>query len=435
MLGVAGLAARAGRRPSSSSASTSGASARTDDAHRGHRSAALHRHLARHRRRRRRCSGSSRPPPRSGPTARRRPRATPGCSSKARGDYRRLLAALYAAGYYGPAISIRAAGQEVADADARRRVPAAGAGGDRRQRRAALPLRPAPRSSTRRRPRPSSATTIETPASAGFAPGETARSGIINQASALTIEQWRQLSRAKAREADREVIADHATEPARRHADHRPGPGGALRADRASRAASGSTRRSSPSWPTCRRASRSTPTTSQDGQDRLNRLGVFRSLRFEEAEEIGPDGSLPITVRVEDRRPRTIGVGATYSTIDGIGVAAFWEHRNLFGRAERLRFDGQRRRARRRSTRTTSTTRSASTFTKPGVWTPDTNFVTGAVGLAASTTRPTASRSITASVGLTQQFSRRLTGEPDRAGLARRATRTTSASATSPSCR
>jgi translocation and assembly module TamA len=33
-----------------------------------------------------------------------------GLIAKARGDYRRLLAALYAEGYYGPAISIRAAG-------------------------------------------------------------------------------------------------------------------------------------------------------------------------------------------------------------------------------------------------------------------------------------------------------------------------------------
>ena len=38
-----------------------------------------------------------------------------GLLAKARGDYRRLLAALYNAGYYGPEISIRAGGREVAD--------------------------------------------------------------------------------------------------------------------------------------------------------------------------------------------------------------------------------------------------------------------------------------------------------------------------------
>ena len=49
---------------------------------------------------------------------------TGGLLSKARGDYRRILAALYAAGYYGPDISIKAGGQEVADLHAGGRVPA-----------------------------------------------------------------------------------------------------------------------------------------------------------------------------------------------------------------------------------------------------------------------------------------------------------------------
>ena len=81
------------------------------------------------------------------------------------------------------------------------------------------------------------------------------------------------------------------------------------------------------------------PDEIQAAQDRLTRLGVFRSLRFVEAEEIEPDGSLPMTVAVEDRRRRTIGFGGTLSTIDGVGVTAFWQHRNLFGHAEQLRFD------------------------------------------------------------------------------------------------
>ena len=120
---LAGLAAGLGRRSaphrrpaSSSSASTSGARARTKRRVRGHRPAALHRdaHASRAATDGARAARSA-TPPRSGPTARPRPPAVGGLLSKARGDYRRLLAALYAAGYYGPAISIRAAGQEVAD--------------------------------------------------------------------------------------------------------------------------------------------------------------------------------------------------------------------------------------------------------------------------------------------------------------------------------
>ena len=40
---------------------------------------------------------------------------TGGLLAKARGDYRRLIAALYSEGYYGPYVSIRIAGKEAAD--------------------------------------------------------------------------------------------------------------------------------------------------------------------------------------------------------------------------------------------------------------------------------------------------------------------------------
>ena len=96
--------------------------------------------------------------------------------------------------------------------DARRRVPAASAGHDRRHRRSAVPVR---RHRDRQRPARRGChedDETDTPESVGFVTGETARSGVINQASALSIERWRQLSYAKAREADREVIADHGTD-------------------------------------------------------------------------------------------------------------------------------------------------------------------------------------------------------------------------------
>src|SRR5690606_9149109 len=81
------------------------------------------------------------------------------------------------------------------------------------------------------------------------------------------------------------------------------------------------------------------PDDIRAAEDRLGRLGVFSSIRLEEAEEIGPDGQLPFTLTVDERRLRTFGFGLTLSTLDGIGVSAYAMHRNLFGRAERLRFD------------------------------------------------------------------------------------------------
>ena len=145
-------------------------------------------------------------------TDRERPvSGTGGLLSKARGDYRRLLAALYAAGYYGPEISIRAAGQEVADLTlavefpegvpvAIRVVPGP-------------PFRFGATEIVNRPPRevsPSDEGDGETPESVGFVTGEPAYSGVIDQVSAISIERWRQLAYAKARESGREVVADHA---------------------------------------------------------------------------------------------------------------------------------------------------------------------------------------------------------------------------------
>ncbi|HET9068011.1 MAG TPA: hypothetical protein VFN28_05165, partial [Amaricoccus sp.] len=134
-----------------------------------------------------------------------------GLLSKARGDYRRLLGALYAAGYYGPQISIRAAGQEVSDltlaADLPQDVPVA------------VRVIPGPEfrfgatEIVNRPPRKvveSDEADGKTPESVGFTTGSPAYSGVIDQVSAISSERWRQLSYAKARETDRTVIADHA---------------------------------------------------------------------------------------------------------------------------------------------------------------------------------------------------------------------------------
>ena len=113
---------------------------------------------------------------------------------------------------------------------------------------------------------------------------------------------------------------------------------------------------------------------------------------------------------VQERRPRTVGVGGTLSTIDGVGVAAYWQHRNLFGRAERLRFDASVDGLGGSLDPEDYDYNVGVTFTKPGVWTPDTSFVTGLVARRVDfdTYRE---ESVTASAGVSQSFSRRLTGD------------------------
>ncbi len=332
-----------------------------------------------------------------------------GLLSKARGDYRRLLAALYAAGYYGPEISIRAAGQEVADLtlafDFPQGVPIA--------------IRIAPGPAFRfgatdivNRPpakvQKNDEADGDTPELVGFVTGEPALSGVIDQVSAISVERWRQLSRAKAREAEREVIANHADDRLDVTLTLDPGRAahyGPVRVTGRTRV--------SPAFivymADLKQGDSFDPDEIQAAQDRLGRLGVFRSLRFVEADEIEPDGSLPMTIAVEDRRPRTIGFGGTLSTIDGVGVTAFWQHRNLFGHAEQLRFDAGIDGLGGSLNPEDYDYNIGVTFTRPGIFNPDTNFITSLIGQRVNydTYRE---RSVTASAGFSRQFGARLTG-------------------------
>jgi translocation and assembly module TamA len=63
---------------------------------------------------------------------------------------------------------------------------------------------------------------------------------------------------------------------------------------------------------------------------------LFKAITFDKSHEVGADGSLPITVKVVEALPRTVGAGANYSTDEGFGIEVFWRHRNLFGEGERL---------------------------------------------------------------------------------------------------
>lgn len=75
-------------------------------------------------------------------------------------------------------------------------------------------------------------------------------------------------------------------------------------------------------------------------RDRLNGLNLFDSVTVSASMgQNGSDGRRPVEVDVHERAPRTIGGGVRYATSEGFGIKAFWEHRDLFGRAERLHID------------------------------------------------------------------------------------------------
>jgi translocation and assembly module TamA len=79
--------------------------------------------------------------------------------------------------------------------------------------------------------------------------------------------------------------------------------------------------------------------TLNDYKAELERLLVFNSVAMEEAKSLDPEGRLPITVVVNERKLHVVGVSASYSTLEGAALGGYWQHRNLWGRAEQLRID------------------------------------------------------------------------------------------------
>ncbi len=260
-----------------------------------------------------------------------------GLIARARGDYSRILSALYGAGHYGATISITIAGREADGLPLSTSYSAApevvitvdpgpvyrfGATGFDN---------PAPRAGFRDQ--------VDDSARRRFVTGEVAEAGIPAEAAAEVIDAWRERGHPLARVAGQDIVANHADRRLDARISIDPGP----------RAVMGSTTvrgesavdRAFIAWMAeIPRGVEFDPFILERAEARLSRLGTFRSFRVLEAEALASDGSLPVTIEVEDRLPRRFGVGATLSSIDGLGLEAFWLHRNLLGRAEQLRFAG-----------------------------------------------------------------------------------------------
>ncbi|CAH1650520.1 Outer membrane protein assembly factor [Hyphomicrobiales bacterium] len=82
------------------------------------------------------------------------------------------------------------------------------------------------------------------------------------------------------------------------------------------------------------------PKALADMRRSIGRIPAVGSVRIREGDRLDRAGNLPIFVDVTERPKRLLGFSARYSTIDGPAVKTYWEHRNLFGGAERLRLEG-----------------------------------------------------------------------------------------------
>ena len=295
-----------------------------------------------------------------------------GVISRARGDYTRILAALYNSGYYGGSISIRLLGEQAAELPVGADFPSGSrinisvtTGAPYIFGRAEV-AGAAPATDNRNDQVPSFA-------DVGFAAGFPAEAGAVGKAAKLARDGWRQQGHALAKIIDRSATANHPDNELNVQIDVDPG----QRATYGALEVSG-TERMDPDFVAQQTGLKPGQEFDPDDLDkakkRLDRLGVFSTQKLEEGTTLGPDGRLPMMLTLKERKLRRIGAGATISSIDGIGLETFWLHRNLFGRAERLRLD-----AKVSGLGTTFDYQKfdynfGAAFTKPGVFTPDTDL-------------------------------------------------------------
>ncbi|MCE0505744.1 BamA/TamA family outer membrane protein [Roseivivax sp. GX 12232] len=244
-------------------------------------------------------------------------------------DYSTAVQALYDAGYYSGTVGIALDGQEASEL-ALLNLPQGFS-------RAVIRIDTGPQ--FRFREAEISPTNSRTELPEGFAPGQPAETGVIREAVSATIESWRQRGHAKARTESQRAVAFHDIARLDVAVGIDPGPRlnfGRMVVTTDSNVRQAAIRRIA-GFP---EGARFDPDDVERVVNRLRRTGAFSSVTMTEAETPGADGRLDMRLAVSDRKPRRIGFGAELSTQEGGALTAFWLHRNIFGGAERLRFDG-----------------------------------------------------------------------------------------------
>lgn len=285
----------------------------------------------------------------------------------ARADYRRLLTALYAEGYYAGTISITVDGVEAANIAPLAAPDSIGE--------VVITVDPGPRFRFGEVTIAPRATQSGMPEE--LARGERARSGAIGAAVSDSLRDWRALGFAKASVTGRSIIARHETNALDVSVTLAPGPRlrfGPLNVS-GTKTVSDARVRQIAGLPT---GDIYSPDEIAAAERRLRRTGTFDSVSFTESDEIGPNDTLAINAQLSDAKPRRFGFGLELSSIEGLTVSSFWLHRNFFGGAERLRVDAE-------VAGITGETGGidyslGGTFTRPATFGPDTEyFLTGRI--------------------------------------------------------
>lgn len=172
-----------------------------------------------------------------------------------------------------------------------------------------------------------------------FRSGRPAGTGTIRNAATASVDAWRSLGYAKAEIARQDLVARHGANRIDARLAVAPGPrlrfGDVLvRGNEDVKTARIEKIAGLNEGPVF------DPEEVERAANRLRRTGSFSSVNIVEGETPTANGRLPMTIEVVEATPRRFGVGAEYSTTDGIRLTGFWLHRNFLGGAERFRVDG-----------------------------------------------------------------------------------------------
>ncbi len=331
------------------------------------------------------------------------PSGQSGLISRALGDVERLVARLYANGYYGGTVDISLNGTGLQTALETGQIPGP------RPVATVIQVTPGSRFTFGRIEldlADGGESLAESPSFWGLSSGETAGSGKILTAESRIVQMLRQRGYPKARIGERVIVADHATKTLDVRLAVSAGPKASFGAVTVS-----GTEITDPEF-VARQAmlpegDTYSPEELEKARKRLNELGIFSSVRLVEG-DVAADGALPITIEVSERKRHVLGAGASWSSTEGFGVEAYWRRRNLFGRGELLSVEGSVGRIG-NAELTDMEYAARIAFEKPGVFGPLTKFTTS---LGAKQEAPDAytSRTVTLDAYLSRQFSDQLTG-------------------------
>ncbi|MEX3017270.1 autotransporter assembly complex family protein [Gymnodinialimonas hymeniacidonis] len=247
----------------------------------------------------------------------------------ARADYGRLVAALYDTGHFSPVVRIDVDGREAA------RIPPFGAP----QSVSNVTIRVTPGPEFTFGTAEISPLANDTDLPGDFRAGGAASTPVLRDTAAAAIDAWRAVGYATAGVADQQITARNGEAVLDVRVRIDPGqivrfgtldPEGHERMRTERILAIGGL----PEGETF------SPETLDRVEARLQDTGVFSAIALQEG-DVGPDGTMNITATLVESLPRRFGAGVEFSTDDGLGVSAYWLHRNLFGGAERLRIEGE----------------------------------------------------------------------------------------------